>query len=381
MPAGFDHCDGILAMGGELKNTFCMVAHGQAIVSQHMGDMEARAALLDAEQNLELYKKLFDFEPELVAVDRHPEYLPTKQALRYTDANRVIPVQHHHAHVAACLAEHGRPLDGEPVLGIVLDGLGYGEDGELWGGEFLVADYRAYRRTAHFMPVALPGGVKAMREPWRNTWAHLDAAFGWDTAAKQYADLECVRWLAEQPVATFTTMREKGINSPLASSAGRLFDALAGALDICRERQSHEAEAAMALEALARPAMSSAAGSAYPIAISPDAVPVLSFAPLWRAVLDDLGRATPPGLIAARFHAGLAAGIAAAGIALARRDGLGTVVLSGGVFQNELLCSGVQDGLRAAGLEVLIPVAYPANDGGLSLGQAAIAAAVGSGLT
>jgi hydrogenase maturation protein HypF len=220
-----------------------------------------------------------------------------------------------------------------------------------------------------------------MHEPWRNTWAHLDAAFGWDTAVRRYGDLECVRWLAVQPVDTFAAMRAKGINSPLASSAGRLFDALAGALGICRERQSHEAEAAMALEALARPAMSSAAGSAYPVAISSDAVPVMSFAPMWCAVLDDLGCAVPSGLIAARFHAGLAEGIAAAGIALARREALATVVLSGGVFQNQLLCSGVQERVRSAGLDVLVPAVYPANDGGLSLGQAAVAAAVGRVLT
>jgi hydrogenase maturation protein HypF len=376
LPAGFEDADGVLAMGGELKNTFCLLSHGRGIVSQHIGDMEERAALVDAEQNLALYEALYDFEPRCIAVDRHPEYLPTKQALQRFDSSRVVPIQHHHAHVAACIAEHGRPLGSEPVLGIVLDGLGYGDDGELWGGEFLVADYSNYERVAHFQPVALPGAAKAMREPWRNTWAHLDAAFGWDAVSERYGHLECIRWLSSRPVATFATMLLKHLNSPLASSAGRLFDALAGALGLCRERQSHEAEAALALEAMARPAMPAAAGSAYPVAVSADAVPILSFAPLWQAVLDDLEREAPRELIAARFHRGLAAGVAAAGIAAARRRHLSTVVLSGGVFQNPLLLNVVQHAVTGAGLDVLVPGQFPANDGGLSLGQAAIAAAV-----
>lgn len=375
MPAGFESADGLLAMGGELKNTFCLVSHGKAIVSQHIGDMEEATALLDAERNLDLYQRLFAFEPSLVAVDRHPEYLPTKQARLAFDESRIVDVQHHHAHVAACLVEHGISLDSEPVLAIVLDGLGWGDDDALWGGEFLVADYRGYARVAHFLPVALPGGARAMREPWRNTWSHLDAAFGWDHVRTRYADLECMRWFEGQPVDTLATMLDRGLNSPLASSAGRLFDAVAGVLGICRERMSHEAEAAMALETLARPAMPGVSTDAYAVDVSETPVRVLSFASLWRALLADLQAGIDASVIAARFHAGIANALVEAGTREATRRDLSRVVLTGGVFQNAILQSRVRSALLNAGFEVLVPRNYPANDGGISLGQAAIAVA------
>ena len=371
MPPGFAAADGVLAMGGELKNTFCLLSHGQAIVSQHIGDMEEATALLDAERNLELYQRLFQFEPSIVAVDRHPEYLPTKQARLAFDEHRIVDVQHHHAHVAACLVEHGIPLASEPVLALVLDGLGWGDDDALWGGEFLIADYRGYERVAHFLPVALPGGAKAMREPWRNTWAHLDAAFGWDHVRTRFANLECVRWFEDKPVETLATMLERGLNSPLASSAGRLFDAVAGALDICREGMSHEAEAAMALEALARPAMSAVSEDGYPVDVSDATVPVVSFASLWHQLLADLGKGVEPAVISARFHAGIADSLARLASREAQHRSLSRIVLTGGVFQNSILQARVRASLVQAGFEVLVPVDYPANDGGISLGQAA----------
>ncbi len=378
LPAGFEAADGILAMGGELKNTFCLVTRGRAILSQHIGDMGEARALADARRNIDLYRRLYDFEPDLVAVDGHPEYLSTTlgwTASGAASAADVVTVQHHHAHVAACLLEHGTPLGADPVLGIVLDGLGYGADGTLWGGEFLLADYRDAERLGHFLPVALPGGERAMREPWRNTWAHLDAAFGWPRVAREYGDLDCISWLAQKPVDLLATMRDRGLNSPRASSAGRLFDAVAAALGVCRERMHHEAEAAMALEAMAARERLDPADGGYPVERRREGVAIMSWRPMWEALLADLRADVPRGIVAARFHLGLARAVAELGVELADERGLRTIVLSGGVFQNRVLLEAVASRLECAGKRVLLPRGTPANDGGLSLGQAAIAAA------
>jgi hydrogenase maturation protein HypF len=262
----------------------------------------------------------------------------------------LIEVQHHHAHVAACMAENGRPLDDPPVLGIVLDGLGWGDDGTIWGGEFLLADYRQAQRLAMFKPVAMPGGTAAVREPWRNLYAHLAAA-----------------GLLQRPHAMLDAMIRAGINSPLASSCGRLFDAMAAALGICRERQGHEGEAASRLEALVRP-HDLTGEAAYPMVVDGWIDP----APLWQAVMDDLQAQVPPEVMAARFHKGVAAAV----VAMTRRlHGFDTVALSGGCFQNAVLFELIESQLRHAGYRVLSHSTVPTNDGGLALGQAAIAAA------
>lgn len=379
LPSGFEDADGILAMGGELKNTFCIVSKGRAIVSQHMGDMEYAAAQLDAEQNRSLYSRLYDFEPATIAMDRHPDYVPGQRARALHPEADVIGVQHHHAHLAACLVEHGVARDAGPVLGVILDGLGFGDRGELWGGEFLLADYASYERVAHFLPVPLPGGDRAMREPWRNAWAHLDTAFGWDAVAADWADLEAVRWLGEQPVDTLATMRARSLNCPDASSAGRLFDALAALLGLNQKRMSHEAEAAMALEALARPYMQHERAHAYPVAVSVGDSdldpPVMSWRPLWEAVLGDLRNRHEAASIAARFHWGLGLAVSELAARLARDHGAASVVLSGGVFQNRELFDVTVRALEDHGVRVLAPGRLPANDGGLALGQAAVAAA------
>lgn len=378
VPAGFEAAPNVLAMGGELKNTFCLLGDGRAIVSQHMGDMEEATALLDAEQNLALYQRLYEFEPAVVAVDRHPEYLPTKTARSRFGAEtglEVVDVQHHHAHVAACLAEHGEPANCRPVLGVILDGLGWGEDGQLWGGEFLVADYRGYERAAHFLPVALPGGAKAMRHPWRNTWAHLEAAFGWEEVVREWGDLDAVRAIDARPVGTLKQMLDRSLNCPPASSAGRLFDAVAGILGICPDGMSHEAEAAMALEALARPVMATESGAAYQVAVGDGSPVVLRWEPLWTALLADLRAGVGNDRISARFHLGLAAAVSELAAVEAGRLELSKVVLSGGVFQNRLLLEAVARRIRSAGFEVLTHQRFPANDGGIALGQAAIAGA------
>ncbi len=364
----------ILAMGGELKNTFCLAKDGKAILSQHMGDLEDALTLRDYHHNLQLYRQLFDFTPDAIVVDQHPDYLST-QTGRELAADLDLPlieVQHHHAHITACMAEHGLPLDSGPLLGVALDGLGYGGDGSLWGGEFLQVDYQDYERLAWFQPIPMLGGAKAMYEPWRNTLAHLEQCIGWETLVADYADLEIVRFLREQPLKTLLTMARRGLNSPPASSAGRLFDALAAAVGVSRESASFEGQAAIQLEALAGDWMQQEAGDFYPCE---RAGQLLSWAPLWRLVLKDLQDGLEPGRIAARFHLGLAHAVAETAGSLCAARQIGLVVLSGGVFQNRLLLKGTSRLLREKGLKVLAPVQTPANDGGISLGQAAIAAA------
>jgi hydrogenase maturation protein HypF len=221
----------------------------------------------------------------------------------------------------------------------------------------------------------MPGGSRAMHEPWRNTWAQLSRAFGWEQVRDRYPDLEIVRFLDTRPLGVLRTMTGKGLNSPLASSCGRLFDAVAAALGVCRERVSHEGQAAVELEALAAPEFRAQAQRAYPHEIREEGIRTLCWRPLWEALLEDLQRSVAPAVIAARFHQALVRAIAETAEELCRRHHLDSVVLGGGVFQNRLLLEGVGESLRGAGLEVLSPVSLPANDGGLSLGQAAVAAA------
>jgi hydrogenase maturation protein HypF len=388
LPPGFATAPDLLAAGGELKATFCLVKDSAAILSQHIGDLEEARTFDDYRRGIAHYAALFDHAPKAIAADLHPEYLSSKYA-RETGL-RLIEVQHHHAHVAACLAENGRAIDAAPVLGIVLDGLGWGDDGTIWGGEFLLADYRAARRVGSFRPVAMPGGTAAVREPWRNLYAHLIAA-----------GLE-----PEKRHTLLDAMIRGGVNSPMASSCGRLFDAMAAALGICRDRQSHEGEAASRLEALVcqRALHEEDDALAYPFALhrhssfprkressEADREPArldsrfrgndreeltcIDPRPMWHAVLGDLGRHTPPGVIAARFHKGLAIAVAAMTRALATRTDFDTVALSGGCFQNAVLFEQTEHRLRDAGFSVLTHSMVPANDGGLALGQAAVAAA------
>lgn len=373
LPDGFEDAPAVLAMGGTLKNTFCQLSAGKAVLSQHIGDLEDVRTHEEYRAQMALFADLFDFSPEVIAVDAHPDYLSTQWGMAQAEEDGIecVPVQHHHAHVAACLAEHGYPIDGPPVLGIVLDGLGYGEDGGLWGGEFLLADYRAFRRLAHFDPVPLPGGMRAMKEPWRNTLAHLQTAFGTDAALAAFqrhgfgsdVSLKATRLLLEAS--------ERGVNAPPSSSAGRLFDAAAALIGIAPARMSHEGEAAMALEALAQCA--SANTGAYPVLIREDRVIV--WRPLFEAMLDDLEAGVDRSVIARRFHAGVAAALVNLACHLSRAHRFDTVVLSGGVFQNRLLLRETLHGLHQSGLTPLTHGRVPANDGGLSLGQATIAAA------
>ena len=376
LPEGCAAAKSVLAMGGELKSSFCLVADGQAILSQHLGDLEDAATFDEYRTALSLYSELFDHRPEAIAIDRHPDYLSSKLGGEMAEETGIgiEPIQHHHAHIASCLAENNVALDTAPVLGIALDGLGYGDDGALWGGEFLLADYCDFRRLGRFAPVAMPGGAQAVRQPWRNAYAHLRAALGWEQCRSNYGDLELVRYLETKPLATLDTMARKGINSPLASSCGRLFDAVAAAAGICRDAVHYEGQAAIELEALVDPqAMMREDG--YPVAFNEGEIVAMDWTSLWQAILDDLKADTPASMIAARFHKGLAQAISGLATALARREAVGTIALSGGSFQNRILLECVGHSLKAEGLNVVTHRIVPANDGGLSLGQAAIAAA------
>jgi len=270
--------------------------------------------------------------------------------------------------------EHGVPLDTAPVLGIALDGLGYGDDDTLWGGEFLMADYQTCQRVAQVEPMAMLGGAQATRQPWRNTYAQLINALGWEALTQQFGDLELVQFLADQPRSILDRMLATGTRSPLASSAGRLFDAVAAAVGICRDAASYEGQGAIELEALITATDLDAAPYPFAVNCAGDR-PILSAVPMWPELLKDLREGAKVSTIAARFHLGLAAAIAQLATDLAHQHQLTQVVLSGGVFQNQVLLIAVREQLQQQGLTVLIPQEVPCNDGGIALGQGAIAIA------
>ncbi len=382
LPRGFEAAPPLTAFGGELKSTFCLVKNGQAILSQHQGDLENSATFDDYRNSLNLYGRMFAHRPQALVIDQHPEYLSSK--FGQTEARRsglaLLQVQHHHAHIASCLAENGHPLDAPAVLGIALDGIGFGDDGSIWGGEFLLADYSGYRRVGRLRPIAMPGGAQAVREPWRNLYAHLAATIGWEAFLAQFGGLELCAYLKKKPLRALDGMMAKQMNAPLASSCGRLFDAVSAALQLCPERQDYEGEAAIRLETLAQRARSSGPRKGYDFGItapSDDGPIEIDPTPMWNALLDDLKRSVPHAAIALRFHEGFAQALIETANRLhgAGKSKFEAVALTGGCFQNRILFETVADGLRAEGFRVLAHTEVPANDGGLSLGQAAIAVA------
>ncbi len=355
----------VLACGAELKSTFCLAKGRRAFVSHHIGDLENYETLRSFREGVEHFRRLFDIAPELVAHDLHPEYLSTKYA-GDLDGVELLGVQHHHAHVASCLADNGEE---GPVIGVAFDGLGYGGDGTIWGGELLVADLAGFERAGLIEPVRLPGGAAAIREPWRMAAAHLVAAF--DGAAPEHLEVvrrNAARWQRVVEVAT------AGVNSPLTSSAGRLFDAVAAILGV-RDAINYEGQAAVELEQLADPAER----GAYRAGIAAGPPLRLQGGDLIRAVVEDLGRGVDPAAIAARFHRGLAAAIAAGCTLLREASGLEVVALSGGVFQNLLLLREAVGLLERRGFRVLLHRRVPPNDGGISLGQVAVVGAADRG--
>lgn len=351
----------LLACGAELKNTFCLARGSRAFLSQHIGDLENYETLRSYTSGIAHMCRLFGIEPELVAHDLHPEYLSTKYAQDLPDVE-LLGVQHHHAHIAACLADN---RTAGPAIGVALDGLGYGADGTLWGGEFLVADLSGYERRGFLDPVPMPGGTRAIKEPWRMAAAHLDRAYDgeppYDLAVRKR---NAARW------DQITAIARAGMNAPPTSSAGRLFDAVAAIAGV-RDTINYEGQAAVELEQCA----DLGERGAYPAGLTDIAPYRLRCADLIRAATDDVRSGAEIPVVSARFHNGLATVLATACARLRADTGLTTVALSGGVFQNVLLLTRLGDLLTSDGFTVLTHHAVPTNDGGISLGQAAIAAA------
>lgn len=354
----------VLGVGAEQKNTFCVAWERTALLSQHIGDLDTAETFDYYRQAIRHFEGLCRQEPAVIAHDLHPQYLSTRYA-REQEGVRLIGVQHHHAHIAACLAENGRT---EKCLGIALDGTGYGTDGTVWGGEILVADLADFTRAGHLAPVRLPGGDAAAWDPRRMAAAFLKAAYGEDfeEAAKRLAlNFNHFEW------QVLRRQLDTGLNSPLTSSAGRLFDAAAAALGVCRVR-TYEGQPAVELEMVADPGEEGFYESAPP---QEDESLILDTPGLFRAVAEDFWSGAGVDKIAARFHNSLVQMIAAACLRVRQQTGLELAALAGGVFQNALLFTKLRRRLEELGFEVLFHTQTPPNDGSISLGQVAVTAA------
>ncbi|MBN8657891.1 MAG: carbamoyltransferase HypF [Anaerolineae bacterium] len=350
----------ILATGSELKNTFCLTNGNYAFLSHHIGDMENYETLKSFEQGVEHFERLFRVKPVAIAHDMHPNYLATRYALERAERENLptFAVQHHHAHVTACMAEHGLT---EPVIGVSFDGTGYGADGAIWGGEFLVADAKSYQRAAQLEYFPLPGGDAAIKKPARTALALLwSLGLDWDDA------LESVNEFCAEDQVTLRVQLEKKINTPMASSMGRLFDAVS-ALAGVRQKVNYEGQAAIEFEAMA----DSAEAGQYVFGVEAGQVRVRGVV---EALIKDVMAGIPTSKISARFHNGLAEAVRETVQNISRDTSLRSVVLSGGVWQNMTLLQKTISLLREDGFEIYIHREVPTNDGGLSLGQAYIAA-------
>jgi hydrogenase maturation protein HypF len=362
----------LLAVGGHLKNVFALAQGRHVYQSQHLGDLENLTGLEFFRESLEHLMRTFEIEPETVVHDLHPGYLSTTWAKEWARERglRLIAVQHHHAHVAGCMAEHG--LDG-PVIGLALDGTGYGTDGRIWGGEVLVCRLDGFERFAHLEYVPMPGGEAAIWEPWRMALGHLSAA-GFDVGSAEVLGLVAAK---DAEVRVLRRMMERGVNAPLTSSLGRLFDA-AAAVMLGRRVVDYEAQAAIELEGLAVDegdetgyAMEMTGGdwaAREPMRICAG--------PLWRVLVEDLRAGVSKARIAGRFHAGVAAGFVKAAVLARAATGLGQVALSGGCMHNRRLARLLRVGLEAEGFEVYQHAQVSPGDGGLSYGQAVVGAAM-----
>jgi hydrogenase maturation protein HypF len=360
----------MLAVGGELKNTICLTKGKHAFLSQHVGDLENVESYSFFHEAIRHLERILEIRPEIVAYDLHPDYFSTKWALQQGGV-KLVGVQHHHAHIASCMAENH--LEGR-VIGFALDGTGYGTDGHIWGGEVLIAGYEDFERAAHFEYVPLPGGAAAIREPWRMAVSYLAHHFGREFLELDFLklDIPFVRQLDRAKVDLLLRMMEQGVNSPLTSSCGRLFDAVAALIGV-RQQINYEAQAAIELEmAMA----SSEEDTAYPMKLlREDDHWIIGTRPLFEALLDDLGRNLPVAAISRRFHNGLVEGFVELATLLRKKTTLNRVCLSGGTFHNVYLSQRLEARLSEAGFEVFTQKEVPSGDGGLSLGQALVAAA------
>jgi hydrogenase maturation protein HypF len=354
----------ILACGAELKNAFCLTKEHHAFLSQHIGDLENYETLVFFQETLKRMQELFRIAPQAVAYDFHPMYLGTKLALELKGVEK-IGVQHHHAHIVSCMAENG--IAGK-VIGVAFDGTGFGTDGKIWGGEFLVADFEGFERRAHFRYIPLAGGDAAVREPWRLGVSYLMDTFG---ERAESLDLPVWKHVAAKKVATVRAMIERGINTVETSACGRLFDAVASISGL-RQEVNFEAQAAIELEAVA------AAGveEQYPYEISDGEAWQIDMRPAIESIVRDVLAGRPVGLIAAVFHNTVATIVVEVCGRLRSAEGLERVCLSGGTFQNLYLLERAVAGLRSGGFEVFLHAKVPPNDGGIALGQAVVANAV-----
>jgi hydrogenase maturation protein HypF len=353
----------LLACGAELKNTFCVAKGRRAWVSHHVGDLKNYETLRSFAEGIEHFQRLFAVQPEIVAHDLHPEYLSTKYAIDREDVE-LVGVQHHHAHLAACLAEHG---ESEPALGAIFDGTGYGPDGTVWGGELLLGDLISFRRVGMLTPVRLPGGERAIKQPWRMACSWLSIAEG----GEPEIPIALTRTVDPRTWGNVCRLTRDGTASPLTTSMGRLFDAVAALIGV-RAEVNYEGQAAIELEAACDPGER----GRYPISLAARAeLLVVDPRETIRSVAADAEAGVAPGVIASRFHAAIGQATVDACTHAASTHGTEVVVLSGGVFQNRRLLQSVAGGLRSAGLRVLVPELLPINDGGIAYGQAAVAAA------
>ncbi|WP_424971373.1 carbamoyltransferase HypF [Dinoroseobacter sp. S76] len=364
LPEGLRDAPPVVGYGGQMKGAICLTKGGEALLGHHLGEMDNLLTIEAFDQADADYAALFDHDPAAVACDLHPEFHASRHGAARAETLGVplFEVQHHHAHMAACMAENGWSLEAGPVVGIILDGLGLGPDGTVWGGEVLLGSYAEFERSAWLTPAPLVGGDRAQAEPWRNALMRLDAAGLGDWADRVFAD---------HPRDLLRQAAEAGVNAPLSSSAGRLFDAVAAILGICPDRQSYEGEAAMRLEALAGTWTGPAPGWAEEVAL-PRTGPI-DPAPMLRALVAELQAGGDPAALAHGAHRWVADAVAAPARAAVEAGQALAIALSGGCFQNALLSRMVSE--RLGDLPVLTHGKVPANDGGLALGQAAVAAA------
>jgi hydrogenase maturation protein HypF len=354
--------EGILALGGEQKNTFCMGRGKQALISQHIGDLKNLPTYEFLLESIEKFSNLFRFTPQIVACDLHPDYLSSVHAERLKDELGIplVRVQHHHAHIASCMAEH---LIEEKVIGISLDGTGYGSDGNIWGGEFLIAGLKDFSRYSHFDYVPLPGGDKAANEPWRIAYSYLYKYFG---DKIDYLSLPCFKEPGIEKILLLKEMLDKEINSPLSSGSGRLFDAVSSILGLCTV-SAFDSEAPMRLESVA----ASGVEDYYPYEVNRKVL----FAKTLEAILIEKENESIP-VISAKFHNTLAMAITSVSEIMRSETAINRVVLSGGVFQNKYLFEKLNDLLQNRNFEVYTNHKVPVNDGGISLGQLIVASKI-----
>jgi hydrogenase maturation protein HypF len=350
----------ILACGADLKNTFCILKDGKAFISQHIGETDKLESIRVYNGTIEHYKDMLSFKPEYVACDMHPQYETTKyaQSLQLP----VIEVQHHHAHIASVIAENKYR---KKVIGVAFDGTGFGTDGTIWGGEFLICSLSEFRRIGHFKQLPMPGGDLAAKEPWRMAGAYLQDAFDGDISS---IELDCVHELDKRNWPVLWNGVSAGINRVLTSSAGRLFDAVSAILGICYIND-YEGQASAEMEVLA--GVDSA--EIYQYEINDKESLEINFRETIKSIVRDLQDGIDKGKIAGRFHNTISEVICNVCTIIRERETINTVALGGGVFQNSLLLEGAVKKLTKAGFEVLINSAIPCNDGGISFGQAAVA--------